>query len=171
MSVWNYPRVFVADIIAEVSQVFGVPEDVIKGPSRTRAHVMPRFACAYLARNLTALSYPMIGRSIGGRDHSSIIHGKDMAELHMARDPEYRAYVDSVRIRLLGTRQRVEQRRREVLAVARERLRRDQIEADRIAREEAAAAEALIERNDMDELSIAVAAFTARGGSFVEVHA
>lgn len=170
MTVWTYPRVFVADIIAEVSHVFGVPEDVITGPRRFRPLIRPRFACFWLARRLTDLSYPRIGAVIGGRDHTSVIHGEREAEIYMEREPEFVAYVDAVRIRLLSTRERAEQRRIEALAVKRELLRREQAEAERIAREEAEA-DALANMDDMDELSHAVATFSAKGGSFVEVHA
>lgn len=162
MTVWTYNRVLLADIIAEVAHVFRVPEAALKGRSRSRRIVKPRFVCCYLGHRLTYLSYPQIGALLGNRDHSSIIHGKKDAEYHIGRDPEFRAYVDAVRIRLLTTHQRTEQRLREAA-----RRVREQEEAERIETE---AANPIVP-NDMDDLSNAVAAYRANGGSFVEVYA
>lgn len=183
MSVWSYPRLFASDIITEVSHVFGVPEAILKGPLRAQRYVRPRHACYYLAQHLTQLSYPMIGRALGGRDHSTIIHGVRQAENRLERDPEYQAYVDAVRIRLLDSRARAERRRLEALVVQRERIRlekeereRQKLELERQAREAAAVAgeaEAIAqaELDDMDELSRAVVAYRASGGTFYEVRA
>lgn len=167
MTVWNYPRVFVADIIAEVSHVFRVPEAALQGKTRSRPIVRPRQVCCYLSRHLTPLSYPQIGRHLGGRDHSTILHGRWQAENLMSRSAEFTAYVDAVRIRLLTTRARAEQRRQEALAVERERLRMERAQAESIATAE----QAPPVPDDLDDLSNAVAAYVAKGGSFVEVYA
>lgn len=174
MTVWNYRRVLIADIITEASIVFGVPEEIIKGKSRHRASTDPRFACCYLAKELTALSYPQIGRAIGDRDHSTTISARKGAMIRLERNPEYRAYVDAVRIRLLSSREREVQRRRDALAVARERERLEQLATEREALAEAEQARintvpTLV--GEMDELSGAVSAYIANGGSFVEVRA
>lgn len=172
MTVWTYPRLFMADIVAEVSHVFGISKDVIKGPRRFRSIVRPRFACYYLAKQLTSLPYSGIGQRLGGRDHSSVMSGESSAINFMEREPEYRAYVDAVRIRLLTRREREVQRGQEVLAVARERARLEMLAAEKAAQEKAEAEALAVPPTligEMDELSDAVAAFVAAGGSFVEV--
>lgn len=171
MSVWNYRHVFLRDIIAEAANIFGLPEAQIVGRSRERRYLLPRYACCYLGRRLTSMSYPMIGRAFDNRDHSSVIHAVRRAKHQLERDPEYRAYIDAIRIRLLSTRDRAERRRREAKAVERARLRREMEELERQAREAAEARKSAEEPalDDMDEISRAVAAYQAKGGTFVEV--
>ena len=41
---------------------------------RARNIARPRQVAMYLAKTLTALSYPEIGRRFGGRDHTTVMH-------------------------------------------------------------------------------------------------
>jgi chromosomal replication initiator protein len=43
-------------------------------PKRTRAIARPRQVAMWLAKDLTAHSYPMIGDAFGGRDHTTVLH-------------------------------------------------------------------------------------------------
>jgi len=45
------------------------------GPSRERVISLPRQVVMYLLREETSCSTPRIGEYLGGRDHSTIIHG------------------------------------------------------------------------------------------------
>lgn len=40
----------------------------------------------YLARRLTPLSLPEIGRRFGGRDHTTVLHGVRAVETRLAAD-------------------------------------------------------------------------------------
>jgi chromosomal replication initiator protein len=51
----------------------------------------------YLARQLTKMSYPQIGRRLGGRDHTTILHGNRKIT-KMLRETNTMAYeVEGVR--------------------------------------------------------------------------
>lgn len=164
-------RVLMSDIIAETAHVFGVTVEDLKGTDRTVKYVYPRHVCGYLGKRLTSLSYPQIGRALGGRDHSTIIHAYHRTEERAARDPEFAAYVDAVRIRVLTTRERAEQRRREAAAIKQEKMRQQMAQLEQFAREEAQRQAVATPMDDMEEISAAVAAYRAKGGSFVEVRA
>ena len=41
---------------------------------RARNIARPRQVAMFLAKNLTSLSYPDIGRQFGGRDHTTVMH-------------------------------------------------------------------------------------------------
>jgi chromosomal replication initiator protein len=41
---------------------------------RTGNLIIPRQVSMYLAKEMTGLSYPQIGRGTGGRDHSTVVH-------------------------------------------------------------------------------------------------
>jgi chromosomal replication initiator protein len=62
------------DIIAAVARHFGVPQKQLKSSSRRQSTVTARAVAIYLARELTSSSYDQIGRALGGRDHTTIMH-------------------------------------------------------------------------------------------------
>tara|TARA_R110000868_G_scaffold12709_2_gene60233 strand:+ start:2421 stop:2834 length:414 start_codon:yes stop_codon:yes gene_type:complete len=53
---------------------------LIKGKLRKKEIVQARFAAAYFIHNIMGISLKSIGKILGGRDHSSIIHAKDKYE-------------------------------------------------------------------------------------------
>lgn len=82
-------------ILKRAKELFGVrPEDIV-GPSRYSLYIPARFAvCTALSRR--GWSYPQIGRFLGGRDHSSIIHAVRRAEYMESRDPEYASKIQEL---------------------------------------------------------------------------
>ena len=67
-------------IISTASKMFGVSvEDLCS--TRRSAGLPDMRACIYwCARELTTRSLPLIGKDIGGRDHSTVLHGAKKAE-------------------------------------------------------------------------------------------
>lgn len=65
----------IQDIVEAVCQYYAVTEEDIKGPRRNRSFTVPRQLVMYLARQLTDASLPKIGEVLGGRDHTTILHG------------------------------------------------------------------------------------------------
>jgi chromosomal replication initiator protein len=57
---------------------------------RTRALARPRQMAMFLARELTDLSYPEIGQSFGGRDHTTVLHACAKIEELKAADTTLR---------------------------------------------------------------------------------
>jgi chromosomal replication initiator protein len=55
---------------------------------RSRQIARPRQIAMYLAKNLTSLSYPEIGRRFGNRDHTTIMHAVRKVEELMVSDIE-----------------------------------------------------------------------------------
>src|SRR5207253_408379 len=53
---------------------------------RTGGIVRPRQIAMYLAKQLTPLSLPMIGRKFGGRDHTTVLHAVRKIEALRTRD-------------------------------------------------------------------------------------
>jgi chromosomal replication initiation ATPase DnaA len=63
------------DVLRVVAEVTNTPMGALLGRRRTRKVARPRQLAAYLMREFCPhLSYPAIGRIMGGRDHSTIIH-------------------------------------------------------------------------------------------------
>ncbi len=68
----------VKSIVHAVAAVTGVSPDEIYGVHRTVSTVRARHLAMYLATvYCTRLSLPAIGRLMGGRDHTTIIHARD----------------------------------------------------------------------------------------------
>lgn len=81
-------------LLAQVCAALDVDIIAVKGPSRLEPLVRARYLFACVARRRWPdLSYPRIGRLLGGRDHSTIIHGLRQFEAVVARDPQLQALV------------------------------------------------------------------------------
>lgn len=64
-------------IIQIVSEHFGVTPLDISSQKRNREIVYPRQIVMYLCRNMTEAPLQLIGKYLGGRDHTTIIHGSE----------------------------------------------------------------------------------------------
>jgi hypothetical protein len=84
------PTTRIADLIAITSALTKVSQADIRGPRRDGFIMRARQAVYYVARKQRVHSYPQIGRMIGNRDHSTVIHGARKAEIIAERDPDYR---------------------------------------------------------------------------------
>jgi len=79
-----------------VAEAFGVGVLDLIGRSR-RAHLVEaRNAACWVIRAKYGISYPHLGRLMGGRDHSTVIHGRDNAIRQRERDAAYRATTDAL---------------------------------------------------------------------------
>ena len=71
-------------VLAYVAKKEGVSVDDLKGPSKLRTVVYPRFRAMHMLRQLKRggepMSYPAIGGVLGGRDHTTIMNGIQRAE-------------------------------------------------------------------------------------------
>lgn len=84
-------RVTLEQIKAAVVQHYGL--DRLDLQSQRREDARPRQIAMYLAKHLTSLSYVEIGRRIGGRDHSTVVHGVRQIERLRAIDPALNAAI------------------------------------------------------------------------------
>jgi hypothetical protein len=69
------PRPSLKAILFAVSAAFRVPVVDILSHRRSRPICEARHAAFRIARDLTLLTLPQIGRRIGGRDHTTVLHG------------------------------------------------------------------------------------------------
>lgn len=65
----------ITDIIGATAVEFGTTAQDIIGPSRRCKHVVARQIVYGLAREMTKLSLPQIGRRMGGRHHTTVLEG------------------------------------------------------------------------------------------------
>jgi chromosomal replication initiator protein len=91
-------RKIVADKVLEaVAQAYGVSVAELRAKGRSRRVAVPRQVAMYLLREEAGLSLPRIGELLGGRDHSTIMHGtRKVADL-LERDAHFRRRVMNIR--------------------------------------------------------------------------
>lgn len=78
------------NILDELAKWFGVSVEQIKGSNRKRAIVDVRDLVAYILRQYVGLSYPVIGRILGGRDHTTIMHAYSKIERRLKNDDDFK---------------------------------------------------------------------------------
>ena len=89
------------DVIAAVCRHYQVSEKDLKGRQRTREIVVPRQVAMYLLREETDISLEEIGRAMGGRDHTTVLHGIKKVESAANSDTQLRAALMAIREDLL----------------------------------------------------------------------
>jgi len=65
------------------------------GPKRTKNIALPRQISMFLVRKLTTLSLPEIGKSFGGRDHTTVLHAVNSIETKINSSFEFKKIIDS----------------------------------------------------------------------------
>ena len=72
-----------------VAEYYDVTVKDIMGRKRTRSIARPRQIAMALSRELTGDSYPDIGQSFGGRDHTTVMHACDKVAQLRTADPAF----------------------------------------------------------------------------------
>ena len=90
------PRV--DDLLRLAAEITGVPVPALKGQRRAREIAWPRHFAMWLIRECRRdLSYPMIARAIGGRDHTTVMHGLRNVQARRGHPP-FRAWMEDWRV-------------------------------------------------------------------------
>jgi chromosomal replication initiator protein len=84
-------------IVETVARYYGIPLDQIKGKARDKQVVLPRQIAMYLMREETEAPLLRIGEALGGRDHSTVLHGCEKIEREMAENDDFRRDVGALR--------------------------------------------------------------------------
>jgi len=74
----------VETIVETAARFFAVPSVEILGHRRTRAVTLPRQFAMYLTRRMTTLSFPDIGRLMGGKNHTTVMAACNRTEQMVA---------------------------------------------------------------------------------------
>ncbi|HKY52009.1 MAG TPA: chromosomal replication initiator protein DnaA, partial [Candidatus Limnocylindria bacterium] len=84
-------------IVDTVARYYGVPADQLRGKARDKQVVLPRQIAMYLMREETEAPLMRIGEALGGRDHSTVLHGCEKIEREMAENDDFRRDVGALR--------------------------------------------------------------------------
>jgi chromosomal replication initiator protein len=89
-----------ATTLATVAERFGVTGEALRGKSREKQVAWARQVAMYLMREETSLSLAQIGANLGGRDHTTVMHGCEAVTKRIAEDTHARADVTAARAAL-----------------------------------------------------------------------
>lgn len=90
------PIVPLRRILKRVAARHGLTQDELTGPSRTKSVALPRQISMYLARRLTKQSLHEIGRQLGDRDHTTVLHAERLIGKRAEADPAMRGLLDEL---------------------------------------------------------------------------
>jgi len=76
-----------------VADAYGIPAIEIEKQSRHKNVVEPRHVTIHLARRLTLLSYPAMGRKLGNRDHTSLMYADRKVSERRQAEPAFDAKI------------------------------------------------------------------------------
>ena len=83
-------------IINVVSEQFGVRPEDITSKRRNSEFVQPRQVVMYLCRKLTSTPYVNIGKLLGKKDHTTIMHGVNKITADMEHNEELKNKIDII---------------------------------------------------------------------------
>ena len=69
------------DVINTICNYFDIKPTQLKGTKRTASLVKARHLCMYLLKEELKLTYSDIGNILGGRDHTTVMHGVDKIKI------------------------------------------------------------------------------------------
>jgi chromosomal replication initiation ATPase DnaA len=84
------------DVLNACSRHFGLPVQALMSSSRSQKLAYPRQIGMYVMKECGGHSFPMIGRAIGGRDHTTAIHGHRKIAAGLPTNPKWRTDVAAV---------------------------------------------------------------------------
>lgn len=82
-------QVTLDQILRLTAGFFNIKISDLKSSKKHQAVAIPRQAAMYLARKLTPLSTIELGKRMGGRDHSTVIHAEKRVQSRMEKDKEF----------------------------------------------------------------------------------
>ena len=88
-------------ILAAVAERYAVTSEDLLSKKRTRDLTLPRQIAMYMIRDMTSLSTTAIGSELGGRDHTTVMHGCDQIARMLQADPTLRKNLDDLKESLL----------------------------------------------------------------------
>jgi chromosomal replication initiator protein len=89
-------RVTIDAIQKAVAEKYGIKQSQLKEKSNTKTIVVPRQVAMYLVKELTTASLPEIGRSFGGKHHTTVIHSISKIERLRQSDPDLNRLLHSL---------------------------------------------------------------------------
>ena len=83
-------------IVEVVAEHFGITPEDIMSKRRNTEYVLPRQICMYLCRKYTDDSLQSIGKAVGKKDHTTVIHGIEKITEDIEKNDELKGKIDII---------------------------------------------------------------------------
>lgn len=90
----------ITDVVEKVARYYDIDQASIYEKTRRKEVVKPRQIIMYILREDFQVSYPAIGKKLGGRDHTTVIHSCEKIKTEIKRDGELEEEITQVRLLL-----------------------------------------------------------------------
>jgi len=90
----------ITDVVEKVSRYYDIDHASIYEKTRRKEVVKPRQIIMYILREDFQISYPAIGKKLGGRDHTTVIHSCEKIKNELKTDQELEEEITQVRLLL-----------------------------------------------------------------------
>ncbi len=90
-------RVTPQEVLEEVASYFDLKTTALKGPKRDRPIARPRQIFMYLCRTELGLTHEDIGGALGGRDHTTVMHGVETITHELSTNTRLREAVEGIK--------------------------------------------------------------------------
>lgn len=90
-------RTTATEILEAVAAAFMIKITALKGPKRDRPIARPRQVFMYLCRTELALTLDDIGGALGGRDHTTVLHGVETVSRELSTNERLREAVEGIK--------------------------------------------------------------------------
>jgi chromosomal replication initiator protein len=87
-------------IVETVASEFNLSREEILSRNRSRKVALPRQIAMYLLRDVVNASFPQIGETMGGRDHTTVLYAYEKVGDMIERDDIFRRQVSQIRDKL-----------------------------------------------------------------------
>ncbi len=90
----------ITDVVEKVSRYYDIDQASIYEKTRRKEVVKPRQIIMYILREDFQVSYPAIGKKLGGRDHTTVIHSCEKIKAELRSNSELEEEITQVRLLL-----------------------------------------------------------------------
>jgi chromosomal replication initiator protein len=100
--VWVALKIDHKKLLLAVNDYFNLKMADITGPRRQKELVVPRQIAMYLMQTECNMPFEKIGQVLGGRDHTTVMHGVEKIKMAITRDREIQRLVLEIKQNLVG---------------------------------------------------------------------
>lgn len=90
----------VSDVVDKVARYFDIDQASIYEKTRRKEIVKPRQIIMYILREDFQVSYPAIGKKLGGRDHTTVIHSCEKIKAELKSNSDLEEEITQIRMLL-----------------------------------------------------------------------
>lgn len=90
-------------VMREVTKYYGTTIKDLKGQRRMKTIVIPRQVAMYLLRDLNGLGFQAIGELLGGRDHTTVMHGVEKIEIALQQNTRIIKEIEQIKSNIFNS--------------------------------------------------------------------